>query len=60
MYTVFVICIVIVIVVLLLAVLTTSKAYAYKHTVDPVENNPYLDQEDNNEEPGQGQDKKQA
>lgn len=45
MYVVAVICIIIVIVVLLLAVGTTSKAYTYKHTVDPLENNPYLDQE---------------
>ncbi|MEY2193557.1 YtzI protein [Neobacillus sp. BF23-41] len=45
MYVVAVICIIIVIVILLLAVGTTSKAYTYKHTVDPIENNPYLDQE---------------
>lgn len=45
MYVVAVVCIVIVIIVLLLAVGTTSKAYTYKHTVDPLENNPYLDQE---------------
>jgi hypothetical protein len=49
MYTIFVVCIVIVIVVLLLAVLTTSKAYSFKHTVDPIENNPYIDQEKNKE-----------
>jgi Ca2+/H+ antiporter len=45
MYVVAVVCIVIVIIVLFLAVGTTSKAYTYKHTVDPIENNPYLDQE---------------
>lgn len=45
MYTVFVVSIIIVIVVLLLAVITTSKAYSYKHTVDSIENNPYIDQE---------------
>ena len=33
---------IIIIVVLLLAVITTSKAYTYKHTVDPIEDNPYL------------------
>jgi uncharacterized protein YxeA len=49
MYVVAVICIIIVIVVLLLAVGTTSKAYTYKHTVDPIENNPYLDQEKDQE-----------
>ena len=45
MYTIFIACIVIVIAVLLLSVLTTSKAYSYKHTVDPLENNPHVDQE---------------
>ncbi|MFP5114619.1 YtzI protein [Bacillaceae bacterium C204] len=49
MYVVAVICIIIVIVVLLLAVGTTSKAYTYKHTVDPLENNPHLDHEKNQE-----------
>jgi flagellar basal body-associated protein FliL len=45
MYTVLVVCIIIVVIVLLLAALTTSKAYSYKHTVDPIENNPHLDQQ---------------
>ncbi|MET3697164.1 tumor necrosis factor receptor superfamily member 19 [Bacillus oleivorans] len=49
MYTILIICVIIVIVVLLLAVLTTSKAYQYKHTVDPLENNPYLQNQDINE-----------
>jgi heme/copper-type cytochrome/quinol oxidase subunit 2 len=40
MITIFTVCIIIVIVVLLLSVLTTSKAYSYKHTVDPLEDNP--------------------
>lgn len=44
-YTILVVSIIIVIVVLLLAVITTSKAYTYKHTVDSLENNPYVDQE---------------
>lgn len=37
MTIVLIISIVIVLVVLLLAVLTTSKAYTYKHTIDPVD-----------------------
>ncbi|WP_074432782.1 YtzI protein [Neobacillus jeddahensis] len=45
MYTVLVVSIIIVIVILVLAVGTTSKAYNYKHTVDPLENDPYTDQE---------------
>jgi uncharacterized protein YxeA len=57
MYTIFVVCIIIVIVVLLLAVVTTSKAYGYKHTVDPVENNPYIDQENKQKELDQDQKK---
>ncbi|MCM2531351.1 YtzI protein [Neobacillus pocheonensis] len=47
MYTIFVVCIIIVIVVLLLSVITTSKAYTYKHTVDPLENNPNIHTENN-------------
>ena len=45
MYTVLVVCVIIVVIILLLAALTTSKAYSYKHTVDPIENNPHLQQE---------------
>jgi uncharacterized protein YpmB len=37
MYTILVICIIIVIVVLALSLITTSKAYDYKHTIDPLE-----------------------
>jgi uncharacterized protein YxeA len=40
MFTILVICIIIVIIVLVLSVATTSKAYQYKHTVDPLDNNP--------------------
>ncbi|WP_226670264.1 YtzI protein [Metabacillus litoralis] len=36
MKVVFIISIIIVMIVLVLSVLTTSKAYQYKHTVDPV------------------------
>lgn len=42
MYTILIICIVIVIVILLLSIVTTSKAYDYKHSVDSLEDNPYL------------------
>lgn len=42
MYTILIISIIIVIAVLLLSLITTSKAYDYKHTVDPLENNPNL------------------
>ncbi|GIN60031.1 hypothetical protein J27TS8_00240 [Robertmurraya siralis] len=45
MLTVLIICIIIVFVVLLLSVLTTSKAYSYKHSVDPLEDNPHLNQD---------------
>ncbi|PAE34239.1 YtzI protein [Neobacillus sp. YX16] len=51
MYTIFVVSIVIIIVVLLLAVITTSKAYSFKHTVDPLDDNPYVnnDKKEENE-----------
>ena len=41
-----VIAVVIVFVVLLLAVLTTSKAYTYKHTIDPIDDIPNADNSD--------------
>ena len=50
MYTVLVISVIIVIVILLLAVLTTSKAYQYKHTVDPIDNDPYIDPVQNDDQ----------
>ena len=43
MFTVIVVGIIIVMVILLLAVTTTSKAYSYKHTVDSLDNNPYME-----------------
>lgn len=57
MLTVLIISIIIVFIVLILAVATTSKAYTYKHTVDPIKDNPHLqtksaeeeDQKKNNE-----------
>jgi flagellar basal body-associated protein FliL len=45
MYTILVVSIIIIIVILLLAVITTSKAYKFKHTVDPLDDNPYLQNE---------------
>jgi hypothetical protein len=50
MYTILVVSIIIIIVVLLLAVITTSKAYSFKHTVDPHDDNPYLNNEKNEED----------
>ncbi|MBA2871838.1 cell division protein FtsL [Anoxybacillus calidus] len=47
MFTILVICIIIVIIVLVLSVATTSKAYQYKHTVDPLDNNPHLPNKNN-------------
>lgn len=37
MYTILIISVLIVILVLVLSVFTTSKAYQFKHTVDPIE-----------------------
>jgi hypothetical protein len=42
MMTIMVVGILIVLVVVVLSWVTTSKAYAYKHTIDPIENNPHL------------------
>ncbi|MGM0847320.1 MAG: YtzI protein [Bacillota bacterium] len=39
---VLVISIILIFIVILVSVLTTSKAYDYKHTVDPIEDNPHL------------------
>ncbi|WP_075982675.1 YtzI protein [Bacillus massilinigeriensis] len=50
MKIVLIISIIIVLVVLLLAVLTTSKAYTYKHTVDPVEDNPNIQKDRTNDD----------
>ncbi|MCM3587977.1 YtzI protein [Mesobacillus maritimus] len=49
MLTVLIISIIIVIVVLLLAVLTTSKAYTYKHTVDPIKDDSHHESRDADE-----------
>ncbi|WP_404323290.1 YtzI protein [Cytobacillus firmus] len=35
----------IVLIVLFLSVITTSKAYNFKHTVDPLENNPNISED---------------
>ena len=45
-----VISIIIIFIVILVSVLTTSKAYTYKHTVDPLENNPHLDSTEEKDE----------
>ncbi|WP_246941445.1 YtzI protein [Bacillus pinisoli] len=50
MYTVLIISIIVVIIVLLLSILTINKGYAYKQTVDQLENNPYLHDQDVNHE----------
>lgn len=50
MSIVMVVSIVIIFVVLLLAVITTSKAYSFKHTVDPIENNPLINVDKREEE----------
>ncbi|MGD6968803.1 YtzI protein [Rossellomorea vietnamensis] len=51
---VLVISIILIVIIILVSVLTTSKAYDYKHTVDPIENNPHLD---NDDDPHKSEDK---
>ncbi|WP_163101140.1 YtzI protein [Peribacillus alkalitolerans] len=50
MMYILVIAIIIIFIVLILSVLTTSKAYDFKHTVDPIKDNPHLQREDENEQ----------
>lgn len=40
--TIIIIAVIIVIVILLLSIITTNKAYQYKHTIDPIEDNPHV------------------
>jgi hypothetical protein len=40
----------IVIVILVLFVVAITKGYSYKHSVDPLENNPHLDHNDNEDQ----------
>jgi uncharacterized protein YneF (UPF0154 family) len=51
LYTVLIISIIVVIIVLLLSVLTINKGYAYKQTVDQLEENPYLNELDPKDDP---------
>lgn len=60
MYTVLVISIIIVIVVLLLSVVTTSKAYQFKHTVDPIDPLPENQQETEQKEEETGKNQNQS
>jgi uncharacterized membrane protein len=46
LYTVLIISIIVVIIVLLLSILTINKGYAYKHTVDHLEENSYTTETD--------------
>jgi uncharacterized membrane protein len=46
LYTVLIISIIVVIIVLLLSILTINKGYAYKHTVDQLEENSYTTETD--------------
>ena len=42
MITIMIVGVLIVLLVVVLSWVTTSKAYAFKHTIDPIENNPHL------------------
>ncbi|MDQ0157846.1 YtzI protein [Robertmurraya andreesenii] len=43
MLVVLIICIIICFAVIILSAVVTSKAYSYKHSVDPLEKTPHLD-----------------
>lgn len=51
---VLVISIILIVLIIVVSVLTTSKAYDYKHTVDPLEGNPHID---NDDDPNKSEDK---
>ncbi|KIL75725.1 YtzI protein [Bacillus badius] len=46
MITIMIISVVIIAVVIALSVFTVNKGYAFKHTIDPLENNPHLPKDD--------------
>lgn len=46
MYTILIISIIVVIIILLLSVITINKGYAYKQTIDQLDDNPYLQEQD--------------
>ncbi|MGP4081787.1 YtzI protein [Pseudalkalibacillus sp. R45] len=50
MFKVLLVSILIIIVVLVLFVAAISKGYSYKHTIDPLENNPNIDEKEEDEE----------
>ncbi len=50
MFKVLLVSILIIIVVLVLFVAAITKGYSYKHTIDPLENNPNIDEKEEDEE----------
>ncbi|WP_455662870.1 YtzI protein [Pradoshia sp.] len=45
MYIVFIISAIIILVVIAVSAMVTTKAYQYKHTIDPIDNNPHIIEE---------------
>ncbi|WP_077247145.1 YtzI protein [Pseudobacillus wudalianchiensis] len=50
MVIIMILSVIIIAVVIALSVFTVNKGYAFKHTVDPLENNPHLQQEPDKKE----------
>ncbi len=49
MFKVLLVSILIIIFVLVIFVIAITKGYSYKHTIDPLENNPNLDEKEKND-----------
>ena len=45
MYIVFLVSAIIIVITIAVTAMVTTKAYEYKHTIDPIENNPHIKEE---------------
>ncbi|MGM9932875.1 MULTISPECIES: YtzI protein [Bacillaceae] len=50
MYIVFLVSAIIIVAVIAVTAMVTTKAYGYKHTIDPIENNPNIQEKRPSEE----------
>ena len=49
MYIVFLVSAIIIVITIAVTAMVTTKAYEYKHTIDPIENNPHIKEESTSE-----------
>ena len=50
MNIVFIVSAIIIVVVIAVSAMVTTKAYGYKHTIDPIEDNPHIKEETSSKE----------